>query len=112
MRFPFASQAASMDRPVREIERANRIVSVRAPEGWPDVQVEAWLDWADAEGLSWESDDGIVEITLSWARRFDPAKAEALAGTMLLGLATPSRSTQISASLIDLSEPDASRTGD
>ncbi len=109
MRFPFASHAASMDRPVREIERANRIVTVRAPEGWPDVQVEAWLDWADAEGLSWESDDGIMEITLAWARRFDPAKAETLAATMLLGLATPSRPMEISASLIDLSEPDASR---
>lgn len=47
----FALLAAVSRRPLREIERPDRITSVRAPADWPDVQVEAWLDWADAEGL-------------------------------------------------------------
>ena len=44
MRFSFASLAAAAPRTPREIERANRIDLVRAPESWTDVQIEAWLD--------------------------------------------------------------------
>jgi ribonucleoside-diphosphate reductase alpha chain len=109
MRFPFASLAAAMHRPVREIERADRIVAVRAPEGWPDVQVEAWLDWADAEGVSTYGDDALAESAVAWGRSLSPDNAGALAATMLLGLATPARSSGIPVDLIDLSEPDAAR---
>lgn len=66
MRFPFASLAAAMHRPFREIERANRVVVVRAPDGWTDVQVEAWLDWADAEGLAADGEDALAEIAVGW----------------------------------------------
>lgn len=109
MRFPFVSLAAAMHRPVREIERADRIVAVRAPEGWTDVQVEAWLDWADAEGLAADSDDALTEMAGAWGRRFSPDKAGALAATMLLGLASPARTPGFAIGLIDLSEPDAAR---
>jgi ribonucleoside-diphosphate reductase alpha chain len=109
MRFPFAFLAASMHRSVREIDRVNRIVAVRAPEAWTDVQVEAWLDWADSAGLNSDGEDPIAEMARAWGQRLDPARADALAATMLLGLASPARSTDIVADLIDLSEPDAAR---
>ena len=109
MRFPFASLAAAMHRPVREIERADRIVAVPAPEGWTDVQVEAWLDWADAEGLTTDGEDALAEIAVAWSRRLGPDKAGALAATMLLGLASPARASGFAVGLIDLSEPDAAR---
>ena len=109
MRFPFASLAAAMHRPVREIERADRIVTVRAPDGWTDVQVEAWLDWADAEGLTTDGDDPLAGMTITWGQRLCPDKAEALAATLLLGLASPARTSGFAVGLIDLSEPDAAR---
>ena len=109
MRFPFASLAAAMHRPFREIERANRVVVVRAPDGWTDVQVEAWLDWADAEGLAADGEDALAEIAVGWGQRLDPDKAGALAATLLLGLATPARTSGFAVGLIDLSEPDAAR---
>jgi ribonucleoside-diphosphate reductase alpha chain len=109
MRFPFASLAAAMHRPFREIERANRVVAVRAPSGWTDVQVEAWLDWADAEGLAADGEDALAEIAVGWGQRLDPGKAGALAATLLLGLATPARPSGFAVGLIDLSEPDAAR---
>ena len=109
MRFPFASLAAALHRPVREIERADRIVAVRAPEGWTDVQIEAWLDWADAEGLTAEGDDPLAEMAVAWGRRLSPDKAGALAATILLGLASPARTSGFAVGRIDLSEPDAAR---
>ncbi len=109
MRFPFASLAAAMHRPVREIERADRIVAVRAPEGWTDVQIEAWLDWAEAEGLAADGEDALTEMAGAWGRRLDPASADGLAATLLLGLVSPARSSGCAAGLINLSEPDAYR---
>ena len=109
MRFPFASLAAAMHRPVREIERADRIVTVRAPDGWTDVQVEAWLDWADVEGLSSEGDDPLAEMAGAYGRRFGPDQAGALAATLLMGIASPARTPDFAAGLIDLSEPGAAR---
>ena len=109
MRFPFASLAAAMHRPVREIERADRIVAVRAPEGWTDVQIEAWLDWAEAEGLTANGEDALTEMAAAWGRRLDPGKAAILAATLLLGLVSPARPSGCAAGLINLSEPDARR---
>lgn len=109
MRFPFASLPAAMHRPVREIERADRIVAVRAPEGWTDVRVEAWLDWADAESLTADGDDPLAEMAADFGRRLQPDIAEALAATLLLGLASPARSSVLAAGMIDLAEPGAAR---
>jgi ribonucleoside-diphosphate reductase alpha chain len=109
MRFPFASLAATMHRPIREIERADRIVAVRAPEGWTDVQIEAWLDWAETEGLAVHAEDALAEMALAWGHRLDPESAETLAATLLLGLASPARSSCYAVGLINLSEPDAAR---
>ena len=109
MRFPFASHAAAMRRPVREIERADRIAVVRAPESWTDVQVEAWLDWADAENLLIRGDDPIEEMAVAWCRRLGGDDSEVLAATLILGLATPARTVDLAAGLIDLSEPGARR---
>ncbi|MDQ3126189.1 MAG: TSCPD domain-containing protein [Pseudomonadota bacterium] len=109
MRFPFTALAAATLRPVRKIERPDRIVAVRAPEGWTDVQIEAWLDWADAEGLTAVGDDALAEMALAWGRRLAPDRAGALAATMLLGLASPALTSGLAVGLIDLSEPDAAR---
>ncbi len=109
MRFPFASHAAAMHRPVREIERADRVVAVRAPEGWTDVQIEAWLDWADAERLVADSDDPLAEMAAAYARRLSTEDAEALAATLMLGLVSPARTVASAAGVINLSEPGARR---
>lgn len=109
MRFPFASLAAEMHRPTREIERADRIVSVRAPAAWTDVQVEAWLDWADSEDLAADGEDPLSEAAIAWCRRLSPSRAETLAATLILGMATPARTTTIAPGQTNLSEPDAAR---
>jgi len=109
MRFPFASLAAAMHLPVREIERAERIVTVRAPEGWTDVQVEAWLDWAETEGLATDGEDALVAMATAWGSRLDPENVETLAATLMLGLVSPARSPEYAVGLINLSEPDAAR---
>ncbi|WP_292064849.1 TSCPD domain-containing protein [Brevundimonas sp. UBA7664] len=109
MRFPFASLAAAMHRPVREIERADRIVVVRAPEGWTDVQIEAWLDWADAEKLAVEGDDPLAEMAEAFGRRLRSADTDVLAATLLLGLASPARTAGVAAGLHDLSDPGTAR---
>jgi len=33
----------------RELELADRVVTARAPSGWTDARVEAWIDWAGGE---------------------------------------------------------------
>ncbi|MDP1912602.1 TSCPD domain-containing protein [Brevundimonas sp.] len=109
MRFPFASLAAAMHRPAREIERADGIIAVRAPEGWTDVQIEAWLDWADAEGLTTDGDDPLQEAAVAWSLRLCPDRAEELSATVLLGLASPARTSTFAAGLTDLSQPGAAR---
>ena len=109
MSFPFASLAAAMHRPTRQIERADRVVEVRAPDSWTDVQVEAWLDWADAEGLSGNSDDPLADMAAGYARRLRPDEPLELAATLLLGLATPARASACAPGVVDLSEPDSAR---
>ncbi|MDP1528380.1 MAG: hypothetical protein Q8M05_03270 [Rhodoferax sp.] len=109
MRFPFTSLAAAMHRSVREIERADRITSVLAPESWTDVQLEAWLDWADAEGLTSDGADPMAEMALAYGRLLSPDDADTLAATLLLGLASPARTPEAAAGLIDLSEPGAAQ---
>ncbi|MBX3476468.1 MAG: TSCPD domain-containing protein [Brevundimonas sp.] len=37
----------------RRLERSGGVETVTAPAGWSDVQVEAWLDWGDAQPRDW-----------------------------------------------------------
>jgi ribonucleoside-diphosphate reductase alpha chain len=108
----FAQAAASLAIGEREIERCGSVVTIAAPLGWTDVQVEAWLDWGDSlstqghtvstgacspkqvlggrldawtEGLVAR---GIKAGVFAEAEQAQIFKAEIL-GSMLLGLAAP-----------------------
>ncbi len=107
MRFPFTSHAAALVRPARQIERCGRVVTVLAPAGWTDVQIEAWLDWADAEGLPPGSTDPLAEAMVAWASGVSSSVSIELTATMLLGLASPARSAQVDPDILNLSEPGA-----
>jgi ribonucleoside-diphosphate reductase alpha chain len=111
MPFPFASHAAAMRRPVREIERADRVTALRAPESWTDVQIEAWLDWAEADQLPTPGADPLLHAASVWARRHTSRddEAEALAATLILGLATPATPLPVVSDVTDLSDPGAAR---
>ena len=107
--FRFALLAALARRPRREIERADRLAIVRAPESWPDAQVEAWLDWAEAQGVATGGDDPLAEAAARFALALglEEAVADELAATMVLGLATPARTAGLAPDRIDLSDPAA-----
>ena len=109
MRFPFASHAAAMRRPLREIERRDRLTSLRAPESWTNVQVESWLDWAESEQLPTIGDDPLLQAASAWALRHSSRAedAEELAATLLLGVASPARTSQVAAGVVNLSDPGA-----
>ncbi|HWQ86401.1 TSCPD domain-containing protein [Brevundimonas sp.] len=107
MRFPFSSHAAALPRPPRQIERCGRVVSVRAPEGWTDVQIEAWLDWADAEGLAGGDTDPLAEAMAGYAASLPGGDAVELTATLLLGLVSPARSARIGPEILNLSDPGA-----
>ncbi|WP_426028594.1 TSCPD domain-containing protein [Brevundimonas sp. TWP2-3-4b2] len=107
MRFPFTSYAAALVRPARQVERCGRVVTVLAPAGWTDVQIEAWLDWADAEGLPPGSTDPLAEAMVAWASRVSSPVSIDLTATMLLGLASPARSARVDPDILNLSEPGA-----
>ncbi|RZJ01934.1 MAG: TSCPD domain-containing protein [Brevundimonas sp.] len=109
MRFSFASLAAATPRPRREIERARRVVTVRAPDGWTDVQIEAWLDWADDNGLVLEADDPLAGIAEAVAARHalkSSARREAV-GAILLGLVAPADIADAPAALLRLDASEA-----
>ncbi|WP_332678554.1 TSCPD domain-containing protein [Brevundimonas sp.] len=107
MRFPFASHAAALPRPARQIERCGRVVSVRAPEGWTDVQIEAWLDWADAEGFEVSDGDPLAEAMAGWAAALSNGDAVELTATLLLGLVSPARPARVAPEVLNLSDPGA-----
>ncbi|HYC68668.1 TSCPD domain-containing protein [Brevundimonas sp.] len=109
--FRFAPLAALARRSRREIERPDRIVTVRAPDDWPDVQVEAWLDWADTQGFEPESEDPLADAAFQFAERLglDDTAADELAATLLLGVATPAESKAIRPGRLDLSDPAAGK---
>ena len=107
MRFPFAPHAAALPRPMRQIERCGRVVSVRAPDAWTDVQIEAWLDWADAEGFAVSDGDPLAEAMAGWAAKLPGDDAIELTATLLLGLVSPARSTRIGPNVLNLSDPGA-----
>ncbi|WP_298742715.1 TSCPD domain-containing protein [uncultured Brevundimonas sp.] len=106
--FRFAPPAALARRSLREIERPDRLTVVRAPDDWPDVQVEAWLDWAEAEGLAADGADPLADACAGFAARPGLARGPAgeLAATLVLGVATPA-APPAGASWLDLSDPAA-----
>jgi len=127
MRFKplFAPLAAAVPVALREIERADAIESLLAPEAWPDVQVEAWLDWADDSSAP-RPDAPLNGAVHDWAARLAVAGREGgafanaaeanrfeaeLTGAVLLGLAAVSEGDRPAAAplRLDLSEPEAER---
>ena len=50
----------------RELELADRVVRARAPAGWSDARVEAWIDWAGGET---DLASAIAEFAETLARR-------------------------------------------
>ena len=108
--FRFALLAALTRRPRREIERADRVAVVRAPEDWPDAQVEAWLDWADDLGIETSGDDPLADAAAEFARRLGVGdRVEELAATLALGLASPATPLPVAPDRIDLSDPAAGK---
>jgi len=127
MRFKplFAPLAAAVPVALREIERADAVESLLAPEAWPDVQVEAWMDWADASAAA-QPDLPLNGAVHDWAARLaaagqnsavfanaaESARFEAeLTGAVLLGLAAVSDADTpaVTPLRLDLSEPEAER---
>lgn len=109
--FRFALPAALIRRSRREIERPDRIMTVSAPDHWPDAQVEAWLDWADAESLLEAGDDPLPAASAAFARRLGlrgPA-ADELAATLLLGVASPAIPCAVMPRWLDLADPAAGK---
>lgn len=109
MPFPFSDHAAALTLSTRDLERCDGVVSLLAPDRWTDAQIEAWLDWAEAEGLDLDGPDPLGEAIRTYARRQGPAAAQGLAATMVLGLASPARSTVVADGVFDLSDPTARR---
>ncbi|WP_449253586.1 TSCPD domain-containing protein [Brevundimonas naejangsanensis] len=127
MRFKplFAPLAAAVPVALREIERADAVESLLAPEAWPDVQVEAWMDWTDASAAA-QPDLPLNGAVHDWAARLAVAGREGgafanaaegvrfeaeLTGAVLLGLAAVSDADRPPATALrlDLSEPEAER---
>lgn len=127
MRFKplFAPLAAAVPVALREIERADAVESLLAPGAWPDVQVEAWLDWADDSSTP-RPDAPLNGAVHDWAARLaatgreggafanaaEASRFEAeLTGAVLLSLAAVSDADTPAAPplRLDLSEPEAER---
>ena len=47
---PYGAGSATVEWTAREVERADSVVTVLAPQGWTSARVEAWLDWAGSLG--------------------------------------------------------------
>ncbi|WP_392353264.1 TSCPD domain-containing protein [Brevundimonas sp. LF-1] len=126
MRFKplFAPLAAAVPVALREIERPDVVDRVLAPDAWTDVQVETWLDWADASSsrpdlpLNGAVHDWAARLAAAgqnsavFAKAAEGARFEAeLTGAVLLGLAAVSDADTpaVTALRLDLSEPEAER---
>ena len=103
----FALLAALSRRSRREIERPDRIAVVRAPADWSDVQIEAWLDWADAEGFETSGEDPLAEAAARFASGLGlkGSAADELGATLLLGFVTPARALATGPTCLNLSDP-------
>ncbi|GAA0870089.1 hypothetical protein GCM10009116_19250 [Brevundimonas basaltis] len=109
--FRFAPLAAIARRSRREIERPDRLTTVYAPDNWPAVQLEAWLDWVEAENLLATGDDPLSEAAATFARRagLRGAAADEMAAILLLGVACPADSRSVAPGWLDLSDPTAGK---
>lgn len=88
----------------RDLERADRVVTVEAPAGWTDAQVEAWLDWAgiapgQTTAASLSAAIGDYVKTLVVAHDAD------LVASLRLGLVTPARGQAVAGGMHHLSDP-------
>lgn len=127
MRFKplFAPLAAAIAMEPREIERADAVEMTLAPAAWPDAQVEAWLDWADASAAV-HADRPLNGAVQGWATRLAAAGHEVgafadaaetdrfareLTSAVLLGLAAVSDAgaRRLASLRLDLAEPEAER---
>ena len=103
---------------LRAIERAKGEVRTLAPLHWPDAQVEAWLDWTEARGFTFDPTTPLGGGPARFAKmltakgrtaRLFAAEEEAalfaaeLTATLLLGLAAPLLAVE-AAPALDLSE--------
>ncbi len=107
---------------LRILESANDEIAVVAPASWPNAQVEAWLDWAEAGGGGLRPDaplgggpacyaETLVEVGLAQGVFADAEAGAAFAaeivGAILGGIAAPSLKTAaLAATTIDLMAPD------
>ena len=101
MRIQSRHPASAPSIELREIERADAVIEVWAPEGWTDARVEAWLDWAggplDADaplgGGPARYAERVARAGLSDGLFGDAADADAfrdaLLASMLSGVASP-----------------------
>ena len=120
MRIQSRHPASASRIALREIERANAVIEVLAPEDWTDVRVEAWLDWAEGQkdgALDPNAPLGggparyaarLADAGLSDGLFGDAADAdafrEALLATMLAGIASPAGSPLEAQRLPDIAE--------
>ena len=65
--FTEAARGQELER--RDLERPGEVLGVLAPRMWPDAQVEAWLDWALAEGLTPNAAAPLAGGPAAWAAR-------------------------------------------
>lgn len=94
-----AALLGHIPRPPREIERGAQVVTVRAPESWTDVQIEAWLDWAADAGLPLDRADPLAAAAGAWTAGLGrpPAETAELAAALLLGVVSPARTRALDA---------------
>ena len=90
----------------RDLERADRVLTVDAPAGWTDAQVEAWLDWADIAPAETTSASLSAAIE-DYVNTLPVADDADLIASLRLGLVTPARSQAVADRTYDLSHPDA-----
>ncbi|MBJ7447354.1 MAG: TSCPD domain-containing protein [Brevundimonas sp.] len=90
----------------RDLERADRIVTVDAPAGCTDAQVEAWLDWADIAPFETTSASLSAAIE-DYVKTLTVADDVDLVASLRLGLVTPAHSQAVTDRTYDLSHPDA-----
>jgi len=114
------SQSGYVDQPStaerRDLERSNTVVEVMAPPTWTDARIEAWLDWAGGPidpnaplgGGPARYADRLAKAGLDKGLFADPADAsafrDALLGTMLTGVATPTGALPSLVPLPDIAE--------
>jgi ribonucleoside-diphosphate reductase alpha chain len=102
----------------RALERCDRVETVTAPLAWPDARVEAWIDWAQAQGAGGEARLPLLGGPAAFAAQVaaqagaldlftDPASEAAfeadLRAVLELGFVTPAAARTVER--IDLSAP-------